>query len=62
VGFKTGDQNRFGRWRKIVKFDVTTMKVIMAKEVLIVRNGTEQQLKCLMIFVDQLSKQEKSFF
>jgi regulator of sigma E protease len=46
---------------KIVKFDNDlTMKVIMAKEVLIVRNGTEQAIKMPNDFVDQLSKQEKS--
>jgi regulator of sigma E protease len=34
----------------------------MAKEVLIVRNGTEQAIKMPNDFVDQLSKQEKAYF
>ena len=61
VGFKTGDKIVSVDGEKIVKFDNDlTMKVIMAKEVLIVRNGTEQAIKMPNDFVDQLSKQEKS--
>lgn len=61
VGFKTGDHIVSVDGEKIVKFDNDlTMKVIMAKEVLIVRNGTEQAIKMPNDFVDQLSKQEKS--
>ncbi|RDI56826.1 RIP metalloprotease RseP [Flavobacterium glaciei] len=61
VGFRTGDQIVSVDGEKIVKFDNDlTMKVIMAKEVLIVRNGTEQAIKMPNDFVDQLSKQEKS--
>ena len=61
VGFQTGDQIVSVDGEKIVKFDNDlTMKVIMAKEVLIVRNGTEQDIKMPNDFVDQLSQQEKS--
>ena len=61
VGFKTGDQIVSVDGEKIVKFDNDlTMKVIMAKEVLIVRNGAEQAIKMPNDFVDQLSQQEKS--
>ncbi|MFV8331779.1 RIP metalloprotease RseP [Flavobacterium sp. GSP14] len=61
VGFKTGDKIVSVDGEKIVKFDNNlTMKVIMAKEVLIVRNGMEQAIKMPNDFVDQLSKQEKS--
>jgi regulator of sigma E protease len=38
------------------------MKVIMAKEVLIVRNGTEQAIKMPNDFVDQLSNRKKPTF
>ena len=61
VGFRTGDHIVSVDGEKIVKFDNDlTMKVIMAKEVLIVRNGAEQAIKMPNDFVDQLSKQEKS--
>ncbi|MFH6970109.1 RIP metalloprotease RseP [Flavobacterium petrolei] len=61
VGFQTGDHIVSVDGEKIVKFDNDlTMKVIMAKEVLIVRNGTEQAIKMPNDFVDQLSKHEKS--
>lgn len=61
VGFKTGDRVVSVDGEKIVKFDNDlTMKVIMAKEVIIERNGTEQAIKMPNDFVDQLSKQEKS--
>ncbi|RKS94884.1 regulator of sigma E protease [Flavobacterium limicola] len=61
VGFQTGDHIVSVDGEKIVKFDNDlTMKVIMAKEVLIVRNGTEQAIKMPNDFVDQLSQQEKS--
>ena len=60
-GFKTGDRVVSVDGEKIVKFDNDlTMKVIMAKEVIIERNGTEQAIKMPNDFVDQLSKQEKS--
>jgi regulator of sigma E protease len=61
VGFQTGDHIVSVDGEKIVKFDNDlTMKVIMAKKVLIVRNGTEQAIKMPNDFVDQLSKHEKS--
>ncbi|MFV8368853.1 RIP metalloprotease RseP [Flavobacterium sp. LB2R40] len=61
VGFKTGDRIVSVDGEKIVKFDNDlTMKVIMAKEVLIQRNGAEEAIKMPNDFVDQLSKQEKS--
>lgn len=61
VGFQTGDQIVSVDGEKIVKFDNDlTMKVIMAKEVLILRNGAEQAIKMPNDFVDQLSQQEKS--
>ena len=61
VGFQTGDHIVSVDGEKIVKFDNDlTMKVIMAKEVLIIRNGAEQAIKMPIDFVDQLSKFEKS--
>ncbi|MDZ4328963.1 MAG: RIP metalloprotease RseP, partial [Flavobacterium sp.] len=61
VGFRTGDHIVSVDGEKIVKFDNDlTMKVIMAKEVLILRNGAEQAIKMPNDFVDQLSQQEKS--
>ncbi|TDE55123.1 RIP metalloprotease RseP [Flavobacterium sp. GT3P67] len=61
VGFKTGDHIVSVDGEKIVKFDNDlTMKVIMAKEVLIERDGVQQAIKMPNNFVDQLSKQGKS--
>lgn len=60
VGFKTGDKILAADGVKIAKFDNDiTMKVIMAKEVLIERNGAQQTIKMPIDFVDQLSKHEK---
>ena len=60
VGFKTGDKIISVDNQKIVKFDNDiNMKVVMAKEVLIQRNGAEQTIKMPIDFVDQLSKFEK---
>jgi regulator of sigma E protease len=60
VGFKTGDKIILVDDEKIVKFDNDiNIKVIMAKEVLIERNGAEQTIKMPIDFVDQLSKFEK---
>ena len=60
AGFKTGDKILATDGVKIAKFDNDiTMKVIMAKQVLIERNGTEQTIKMPTDFVDQLSKYEK---
>jgi regulator of sigma E protease len=60
VGFRTGDKIISVDSEKIVKFDNDiSMKVVMAKEVLIERNGAEQTIKMPIDFVDQLSKFEK---
>ncbi len=60
VGFKTGDHIVSVDGEKIVKFDNNlTMKVIMAKEVIIKRGATEQTINMPNDFVDQLSKVEK---
>ncbi|OUD34906.1 RIP metalloprotease RseP [Flavobacterium sp. FPG59] len=60
VGFKTGDHIVSVDGEKIVKFDNDlTMKVIMAKEVIIKRGTTEQTINMPNDFVDQLSKVEK---
>ena len=61
AGFKTGDKIISVDGEKIAKFDNDiNMKIIMAKQVLIERNGTEQSIKIPNDFVDQLSKIEKS--
>ena len=60
AGFKTGDHIVSVDGEKIVKFDNDlNMKVVMAKEVLIERDGKKQTIKMPIDFVDQLSKQEK---
>lgn len=60
AGFRTGDNILSVDNQKIVKFDNDiNMKVVMASEVLIQRNGTEQTIKMPIDFVDQLSKHEK---
>ncbi len=60
VGFQTGDKIIAIDGEKIIKFDnEINIKIIMAKEVLIERNGTEQTIKIPVDFVDQLSKLEK---
>ena len=61
AGFKTGDKIISVDGQKIAKFDHDiNMKIIMAKNVLIERNGTPQTIKMPIDFVDQLSKFEKS--
>ncbi|WP_310378645.1 RIP metalloprotease RseP [Flavobacterium sp.] len=61
AGFKTGDKIISCDGDQIVKFDNDiNMKIIMAKEVLIERNGAQLTIKMPIDFVDQLSKQEKS--
>ena len=61
AGFKTGDKIISCDGEKIEKFDnEINIKIILAKEVLIERNGTQQQIKMPIDFVDQLSKHEKS--
>ena len=60
AGFKTGDKIIAVDGEKIIKFDNDmNMKIIMAKHVLIERNGAEQTITMPIDFVDQLSKQEK---
>ncbi|WP_278034523.1 RIP metalloprotease RseP [Flavobacterium nitratireducens] len=61
AGFKTGDKILAVDGTSIVKFDnEINMKIVMGKEVLIERNGTEQTLKMPKDFIDQLTKYEKS--
>ena len=60
AGFQTGDKIISIDGEKVVKFDNDMdMKIIMAKQVLIERNGVEQAVKMPVDFVDQLSKLEK---
>jgi regulator of sigma E protease len=60
AGFKSGDKIVAVDGEKIVRFDKEINgKVIMAKEVVIERNGIEQTIKMPNDFVDQLSKFEK---
>ncbi|PZX95151.1 RIP metalloprotease RseP [Flavobacterium aquariorum] len=60
AGFKSGDKIVAVDGEKIVRFDKEISgKVIMAKEVVIERNGTQQTIKMPNDFVDQLSKFEK---
>lgn len=60
AGFQTGDKIIAVDGEKIIKFDnEMNMKIIMAKQVLIERNGIEQTIKIPVDFVDQLSKVEK---
>ncbi|PWA11412.1 RIP metalloprotease RseP [Flavobacterium laiguense] len=60
AGFKSGDKIVAVDGEKIVRFDKEiSSKVILAKEVVIDRNGVEQTIKMPNDFVDQLSKVEK---
>jgi regulator of sigma E protease len=61
IGILTGDKVISIDGQKIENFDDdTNMKVIMAKEILIERNGQQQTIKIPTDFVDKLSKHEKS--
>lgn len=61
AGFKSGDKIVAVDGEKIIRFDKEISgKVIMAKEVVINRNGIEQTIKMPNDFVDQLSKFEKT--
>ncbi|WP_264525925.1 RIP metalloprotease RseP [Flavobacterium sp. N502536] len=61
AGFKTGDKLLTVDGQKLENFDNDiNMKIIMAKEILIERNGQQQTIKMPTDFVDQLSKQEKA--
>ncbi|OOG73368.1 RIP metalloprotease RseP [Flavobacterium sp. A45] len=60
AGFKSGDKIVAVDGEKIIRFDKEINgKVIVAKEVVINRNGAEQTIKMPHDFVDQLSKVEK---
>jgi regulator of sigma E protease len=60
AGFKSGDKIIAVDGEKIVRFDKEiSSKVILAKEVVIDRNGVEKKIKMPNDFVDQLSKFEK---
>jgi regulator of sigma E protease len=60
AGFKSGDKIIAVDGEKIVRFDKEiSSKVILAKEVVIDRNGVEQTIKMPNDFVDQLSKVDK---
>jgi regulator of sigma E protease len=61
TGFKTGDKIIALDGEKIAKFDNDfLMKIILAKNVLIERNGNQQEIKMPIDFIDQLSKFEKN--
>ncbi|MFQ3174212.1 MAG: regulator of sigma E protease [Flavobacterium sp.] len=61
AGFKTGDKIISVDGQQIAKYDNdTNMKIIMAKTVLIERNGSQQEIQMPIDFIDQLSKFEKS--
>jgi regulator of sigma E protease len=61
AGFKTGDKIIAADGEKIAKFDNDiNIKIIMARNVLIERNGTQETIKMPIDFIDQLSKFEKS--
>jgi len=60
AGFKTGDKLISIDGKKVENFDNSlNMNIIMAKQVLIERNGKQQTIKIPNDFVDQLSKHEK---
>jgi regulator of sigma E protease len=61
AGFKSGDKIVAVDGEKIVRFDKEiSSKVILAKQVVIERNGGQQTIKMPNDFVDQLSKFEKA--
>ena len=60
AGFKTGDKIIAVDGEKIIKFDNDINgKIVMGKQVLIERNGTEQNITIPSNFIDRLSKVEK---
>jgi regulator of sigma E protease len=60
AGFQTGDKILAIDGEKVVKFDnQMNFKIVMAKQVLIERNGNQQTITMPVDFVDQLSKIEK---
>jgi len=61
AGFKTGDKIISVDGKKIARYDNdTNMEIIMAKKVMIERNGSQQEIQMPIDFIDQLSKFEKS--
>jgi regulator of sigma E protease len=61
AGFKTGDKIISVDGKKIARYDNdTNMEIIMAKKVMIERNGIQQEIQMPIDFIDQLSKFEKS--
>jgi regulator of sigma E protease len=61
AGFQTGDNIITIDGDKVTKFDSQmSAKIVMAKEVVIQRNGFNKTITMPIEFVDQLSKQEKS--
>ncbi|HKO75686.1 MAG TPA: RIP metalloprotease RseP [Flavobacterium sp.] len=61
AGFKSGDKIVAVDGEKIVRFDKEiSSKVILAKQVVIERNGIQQTIQMPNDFVDQLSKFEKA--
>ncbi|RZJ50551.1 MAG: RIP metalloprotease RseP [Chryseobacterium sp.] len=62
AGFKTGDKLISIDGKKVENFDSDlNMNIIMAKSILIERDGKQQTIAMPTDFVDQLSKHEKSF-
>jgi regulator of sigma E protease len=61
AGFQTGDKILAIDGEKVIKFDnQINAKIIMAKQILIERNGAQQTITMPIEFVDELSKQGKS--
>ena len=61
AGFKTGDKILAVDGEKIAKFDNDiNAKIVMGKQVLVERNGIQQEIKIPNDFVNQLSKVEKA--
>ena len=60
AGFKTGDKFIAADGKPIARFDNDiNMTIIMAKKVLVERNGNQQEITMPIDLVDQLSKYEK---
>ena len=61
AGFRTGDKILAVDGEKIAKFDNDiNAKIVMGKQVLVERNGIQQEIKIPNDFVNQLSKVEKA--
>jgi regulator of sigma E protease len=60
AGFKTGDKFIAADGNPITRFDNDiNMTIIMAKKVVVERNGNQQEITMPIDLVDQLSKYEK---